>query len=139
MMKNLGDMIKENMEVTVRNADGTTSDPHEYGCDSWREYWEKQGGNKEDRLLKPQNIRSIPGEREKFEKRYRCPACGKWFLWDGNAPDCFDGCHVKIKNSNEVSLYIIPLCHACNHADVTVKVPRRMLVVAPPVKDKISN
>lgn len=134
-MKNLSDMINDDMEVTVVNAIDTTSDPHEYGYDSWREYWEANGGNRNDKSLCPMKVKLQGVEKMEFVMRYRCPMCKKTFYWDGELPDCFDGCHVRIKGDDEGPLYITPLCHACNHKDVTVKVPRRMLVVAPPVKD----
>lgn len=124
------------IEVRIYNAENTTSDTNEYGYNSWREYWEKKGGDRNDSSLCPMKTKIKEGKKAEFKMRYRCPMCKKTFLWDGEIPDCFDGCHVQIEGDKDETLYITPLCHGCNHAVGTVVVPRRMLKQAPLIKEK---
>ncbi len=132
-IKDLQDYLNESIEVTVHNAKGTTSDPNDYGYASWREYWEDHGHDRNDSSMCPINIKFEEGTN-KLEKKYRCPKCGRWYHWDKDTSDCFDGCHVKIKGDKSRKLYITPLCHGCNHEKGDIVVPRRMLEVAPPIK-----
>lgn len=138
-MKDLKDYLNESIEVTVYNAEDTTSDPKEYGYDSWREYWEDHGHDRNDESLKPINAKLSGDENKELVKIYRCPKCKNYFHWDGELPDCFDGCHVFIKGEANKKLYLTPLCHGCNHEKGAVTVLRRMLEVAPPKKNKNNN
>ena len=126
--------VNQAIEVPVFNAKDTESDPKEYGYDSWREYWEAKGGDRNDKSLHPIVAKIAGSEDSEMKETYRCPMCGRRFHWDGEIPDCFDGCHMQIEGDEDETLYITPLCHGCNHKDGIVKVPRRMLKLAPPIK-----
>lgn len=118
------------MNVLVTNAPNTAGLlPTTYGYNSWREYWEDNGGWNFHlfRGLKRINVNG----KKKLAATFRCPACGKNFLWDGVAPDCFDGCHVNIVGDATKKLYITPLCHACNQTNVTASVSAVNLIPAP--------
>ena len=121
---------KTNEMVYVCNAHNTTDDPRQYGFNSWREYWEAHGQN---RFALPNKKRIIwsRSQMQGVRDEFQCLACGEYFLWDGTAPDCFDGCHVCIVGDLTQRQYIFPFCHTCNHEDIMVNVPRNMLVPAP--------
>lgn len=129
-MKDLKDYLTN---VVVLNAHDTTSDPHEYGFDSWRDYWEAHGHSRNELEHHRKDVTLKNGKHE-FVEVYRCLMCGKFYQWDGELPDCFDGCHVYIKGERYKGLYIFPFCHACNHSGEEAEVPFDMLVVAPKKK-----
>ena len=118
------------MHVLVKNAPNTASlDPARYGYNSWREYWENNGGRRFYLFYGLKRI-SVNGRR-KWALIFKCPACGRNFLWDGEAPDCFDGCHVNIVGDISKKLYITPLCHTCNQQNVIARVSKVNLIPAP--------
>ena len=126
-------MSMEN-NVIVLNAHDTTSDPKEYGYDSWRDYWEAHGHNRNELKHHRMEVKLKNGKYE-FVDVYLCLACGEYFQWDGELPDNFDGCHVYIKGKGQDKQYIFPFCHACNHCDDEVEVPSDLLVPAPKKKN----
>lgn len=127
-MVNLMDIILPKVEVVNAPNTGNLS-PANYGCGSWREYWEQRKWKRflfhHDKLVRDgQNgLKNIP--------QYICPACGQSFSWNGEAPDCFDGCHVNIVGDTSKKLYITPFCHACNKKDVKADVRKFYLILAP--------
>lgn len=127
-------MSMADTNVIVLNAHDTTSDPKEYGFDSWRDYWEAHGHSRNDLKHYRKNVELKNGKHE-FVEVYQCLACGKYFQWDGELPDNFDGCHVYIKGKGQEKLYILPLCHACNHCDDEIETPSHLLEPAPKKKN----
>lgn len=121
-------------EVVVRNAYDTTSDPKEYGYNSWREYWEDHGHNRSELKSNRTNV-NLKNGKHKFVEVYQCLACGEYFQWDGELPNNFDGCHVYIKGEGQDKQYIFPFCHSCNHSKDEFKVPSDLLVSAPQKKN----
>lgn len=118
------------MSVIVKNAAKTAGlDSGEYGYDSWREYWSNNGGWN---FWLFRGIKRVnENGQKKWKLTFRCPACGKNYLWNGTAPDCFDGCHVNIVGDATKKLYITPLCHTCNQKNITADVLKVNLVPAP--------
>jgi len=118
------------MNVIVVNAPNTANlNPQQHGYNSWREYWENNGGWK-FHLFRGWKRISVNGTKKTF-LTFQCPACGNKFLWGGVAPDCFDGCHVNIVGDLTKKLYITPFCHACNQKNTTASVKKINLIPAP--------
>lgn len=117
--------------VEVTNAHDTTSDPKIYGYRSWREYWEANGHSRNELNHQRADVELKDDGTHQFIEKYQCVACGKYYQWDGAAPECFDGCHVWIVGDPDQKEYIFPFCHTCNHLDFTVEVRASMLVPAP--------
>lgn len=96
------------MNVTVKNAAGTSRFSPPTGFDSWLEYWE-----------------SLKGKLDK-SKLYCCPACGKLFYRNE-----FDGAHVERVYADNRKLSIVPLCSGCNHRTDNFAVESTLLVLVP--------
>lgn len=90
----------EGKKMKIKNAPDTGDlKPQDYtDYSSWIDYWyaEKMDWRNSLRINAQYAL-------------YRCSKCGRIFTWGK-----FDGAHVIKENSQDMSMYIYPLCQECN-------------------------
>ncbi len=94
--------------MKVRNSKGTTRFDKPAGCSSWLNYWEQS-----------------KMEIKRFIKR-KCPACGQFYFGIS-----FVGAHVQKAPCKDRSMYIVPLCRACNNRTDVFDINSQLMLPVP--------